>query len=122
FTGVESPTIVTTLTTPNASRKADDYFAQGFLEVGVGLNYELRVILASSWDEGTQRLTLTLNAALEKTIVGDQVQLIPGCDGTAATCISKFDNYLNYFAFLFVPIQNPTISSTQNDVASGGKK
>jgi len=38
---------------------------------------------------------------------GTIVKIYPGCDHTRATCISKFDNVLNYGGFPWIPGKNP---------------
>lgn len=40
-------------------------------------------------------------------VVGDEVQLIRGCNHGTSDCVLKFDNYVNYGGFLFIPDINP---------------
>ena len=39
--------------------------------------------------------------------IGDQVQIVMGCNRGTSDCITKFNNYLNYGGFLFIPDVNP---------------
>jgi hypothetical protein len=70
----------------------DDWFANGFLELGFGLEFEARTITASEYVSGAGRIQLTLNTPLRFAEVGDWMQLMPGCDGTWEQCDTKFGN------------------------------
>ncbi len=121
--GVAAPQVAVTLLFPTDDRKIGDYFAHGWLETGQGTNYEVRMILASSYNNGTGKLTLSLNAPLYKAVVGQNIQLVPGCDGSKETCANKFKNFpKNFGGFPFVPERNPTIAAVQGNVSAGGKK
>lgn len=53
--------------------------------------------------------------------VGDQVQLIAGCDRTKTACQSKFDNFLNFRGFPHIPGEDWLASyPTRNRVNDGG--
>ena len=100
----------------------EGWFAHGFIEVGFGIEFEVRTILSSELTTGPNRLTLELNAPLHYAEVGDYLQLIPGCDGAAATCKAKFDNFTNFGGFPAIPPRNLALKGLNTNVAQGGKK
>lgn len=116
------PTIEVTLRSPTDDRKTSNWFAQGWLESSGGLEFEIRTILASSYDVGADRVTLTLNAPLLHAEVGDVIQLIPGCDGAKSTCLNKFNNYDNFGGFFDVPAQNLSLTPVDTSSSVGNKK
>ncbi|HEY4416855.1 MAG TPA: phage BR0599 family protein [Verrucomicrobiae bacterium] len=102
--------------------KANDYLAQGLFAAGVGVNYEARTIVASSWNAGTGKLTLTLNMPLYLTNAGGNATITAGCDHTASTCKAKFNNFINFNGFIAIPARNPTLKAVNaNPVSQGGK-
>jgi uncharacterized phage protein (TIGR02218 family) len=104
-----------------ANWETADWFAQGLMETGYQDSYEMRVIQHSTWDSVTSTLTLALNAELVHAAVGENIQLVAGCDGQAATCQSKFNNYKNFGGFPGVPVVNPSLDSFAYYQAQGGK-
>jgi uncharacterized phage protein (TIGR02218 family) len=42
-------------------------------------------------------------------IVGDAINMLPGCDRTGKTCLEKFNNMINFFGFEYIPFDNPTL-------------
>jgi hypothetical protein len=36
-------------------------------------------------------------------VIGDQFQLLPGCDRTLATCTNVFNNAIHFGGFPFIP-------------------
>jgi hypothetical protein len=51
-------------------------------------------------------LSLVLNRPLWADMIsagGQAVQLVPGCDGQASTCTTKFSNYANLRGMPFIP-------------------
>lgn len=100
---------------------AANFFKQGFLETGLQLEFEPRTILGSSYSSDTELLTLILNAPFFHAEVGQQMQLVPGCDGTLKTCDTIFNNYLNNGSKPGVPEVNPALSSVSSSVSQGGK-
>lgn len=99
----------------------DGWFAGGFLETGSGLDWQIRTLLTSTGDAPNTRVTIELNNRLSATI-GQRVQLIPGCDGKAATCRSKFDNYVNFGGFPAIPERNLSLTAVESTASAGGKK
>lgn len=51
----------------------------------------------------------------------DAVTLYPGCDGSRETCISKFNNFLNFGGHPFLPTSNPSMFRVSKNIG-GGKK
>jgi hypothetical protein len=111
-----------TLNTPAAAMQVANYFAQGWLETGVGTQFEIRTILASSYNGGAGQLTLTLNLGLQHAVAGQTLQLAPGCNGDAATCKSKFNNFVNFGGFVAVPEKNLSLQALENETNVGDKK
>jgi uncharacterized phage protein (TIGR02218 family) len=100
--------------------KAANFLANGLIEGGEGVGYESRSVLASSFAAGV--LTLTVNQAPAKLVVGEQVTVVAGCDHTAATCQNVFNNYVNFTGFIAIPPRNPTVRAVNaNQVSQGGK-
>ena len=83
---------------------ADDGWPDGDLKVGSLINVrtgEERLIfdnLANVIDIGYPFLDM---------VVGDQVQMIRGCNHGTSDCILKFANFINYGGFLYLPDVNP---------------
>lgn len=102
--------------------KTKDWFARGFIEYGAGVNYQARNIVSSTWNAGTSRLTLQLNAAPGGLAVGALVQVVPGCDGSAVTCRTKFNNFENFGGFVAIPQRNPALQAIDLSSSQGGKK
>jgi hypothetical protein len=117
---VSPPTVDMTLLFPTAEREAGDYFAQGWMEIGRGLQFEVRTILASSYAGGI--LTLTLNAPLVFAIAGQDAEIIPGCDGGAPTCLDKFHNFDNHGGFVDIPEKNLSLQAVEATATAGDKK
>lgn len=96
-----------------------DWFAGGFVETGVGQAFKVRSVLSSA-DAGGDQVLLTLNAPLTVEI-GDNVQLIPGCDGTPDRC-RAFQNWDNFGGFRAIPERNLSLKAIDATTAQGGKK
>lgn len=99
FGGTISAASGNTITVPGASGYPDGFFSGGYVEALSGL--DARLILSHTGN------TLQLLLPFPFTAVGQVVTLFAGCDHTAPTCKSKFDNVLNYGGFPFVPTKNP---------------
>jgi len=86
------------------ARAVDDWFNNGALIFESGLN-EATVSEIRSWDAATGEIKLFL--PLPFTMYnGTKVRLYPGCDKRVATCVSRFDNILNFRGEPFVPGQD----------------
>lgn len=102
-----------------------NWFQGGTFEIGIGLNYELRSIVASEWDGTDGVLRLTLNAPLTRNGVGAQPQIAAGCDHTpdgVNGCTAKFNNFKNFGGFVAVPDQNLSLKGLNTTAAQGNKK
>jgi uncharacterized phage protein (TIGR02218 family) len=78
----------------------DGYFKAGMVEC---LN-DYRMITNHVGD------TITLHVPFDDRLsTGDEVTVLPGCDGLASTCLEKFDNLDNYLGCPYIPSKNPAI-------------
>ncbi|UFK26969.1 tail assembly protein [Vibrio phage vB_VpaS_AL-2] len=65
--------------------------------------------------DGSTRLVTKHESAGKITIsrphpgaeAGQRVTLLPGCDHSQATCKTKFNNFINYGGWPYIPIKNP---------------
>jgi hypothetical protein len=96
------------------------WFAEGWIEVGAGLNRELRTVIASSAVDGNA-VTLTLSYPFNRAQTGNTATVSPGCDGKADTCASKFDNFVNWGGHRSVS-RNITLKGMRTPDLEGGKK
>lgn len=78
----------------------DGWFAGGWIEWQVGTATERRFIVAHAG------ITLTLLTP-PLAAVGTIVATYPGCDGTLATCNSRFGNSANFGGQPWIPEKNP---------------
>lgn len=89
-----------TIQADEVSGYADNYFRGGEVHFGV----DARLITASTGN------TLTLHVPFDGRLeVGSTVDVYPGCDGDADTCINKFDNYSTFLGMPTIPSKNPAI-------------
>jgi len=94
---------VHSLSGPGSPTNAN-WFAGGILRTGSGRNIQVVTIVSSSYAGGV--LSLVLNRPLWADMIsagGQAVQLVPGCDGQASTCTTKFSNYANLRGMPFIP-------------------
>lgn len=101
---------------------AEDWFADGWLEVGSGSSFEVRTILSSVLVSGTNRVQLALNTILVHAAAGQYAQLLPGCNGTPEHCTDKFNNFVNFGGFRAVPARNLSMKAINEVASQGGKK
>lgn len=94
------------LTISAASGYADNHFRGGIIEFPDG---SFRRITAHS---GSSITINTNNQYLVDTIPPYSVNLYPGCDKSKATCISKFNNVINFGGFPWIPTKNPISGSS----------
>lgn len=50
---------------------------------------------------------ITISRPYVEGQAGDKVTLLPGCDHSVGTCKNKFNNYINYGGWPYIPIKNP---------------
>lgn len=99
--------------------KPENWFALGWLDVGSGLSRRVFYVVANTVPSGdTTVLTVTDDRPLEYPV---SATLVPGCDGSRATCISKFDNLVN-FGGHETPQDNLTLVAIRTNPSTGGKK
>ena len=90
------------------SRAANDWFNGGGLIFESGNNAGFAVEIRS-WTASNSRVTLFLDAPYPIQ-VGDALRLYPGCDKRLPTCVSRFNNVLNFRGEPFVPGQDEVSS------------
>lgn len=105
-----------------------NWFALGYLERSTGE----RIAILSSTAISSGELSLTLEREPSTDWDNDEsVDIIPGCDGMAATCeayaspanpTGKFDNFANFGGFPLVPAKNPSFKPPKRTDATTGKK
>jgi len=52
---------------------------------------------------------LNLLAAISGLAIGDEVDIIPGCNGMPQCCIGRFDNFDHFVGFPYIPTKNVVI-------------
>ena len=72
-----------------------DWFTHGYVATATGQRF---IIRQDARLDGRRRLHLWLDATPQIKI-GDEVQLVAGCDKSLTTCRDKFDNAVNYQGF-----------------------
>lgn len=87
-----------THTVDGADGQANGYYAGGILIAPGGAS---RFITAHTQE------TITISRPLAGLATGNTVAIYAGCDHTKATCLSKFNNLLNFGGFPFIPSKNP---------------
>lgn len=107
-----------------AATPADRWFERGTVVVLTGAAAGLRGLIKTDRVAARGRtigLWYPLGAALQ---AGDQLRLEAGCDKTAPTCQTKFDNFLNFRGFPDIPgedwLSSYPVSSKPNDGGSLG--
>lgn len=97
-----------------------NYFALGWLETGSGQQTEIRGIDVSS-AEGDGQITLTLSSPLNFWSEDAVGKIYPGCDGAAATCDTKYNNFRRWGGHVMSPT-NLSVRAMQAETANGNKK
>ncbi len=87
----------------DVSNKESGWFARGYVRwltgENAGVTSLIKVDLA-----GLVNREIELWEALRSVVnIGDRAELIVGCDKRAETCVSKFDNFLNFRGFPHIP-------------------
>lgn len=80
----------------------EGWFARGVLQVlsGVAVGIETTVLSDKIADDGLREIALEDALPL---VGGDRLLLTAGCDGTPDNCQAKFDNFINFRGFPYVP-------------------
>lgn len=100
---------------------AANWLAHGWLETGTGTGMEVRMILASTAANGSNQVTLSLAMPLAFGVASQAVVVVAGCDGTAATCQDKYDNFVNWGGHRFA-YRNLTVKAVELPETEMGKK
>jgi len=82
----------------------DDWFTYGVISFLTGDNRGLSIEI-KDWVNATSEISLFLLAPFAIQ-VGDKLKLYPGCDKRKSTCITKFDNIINFRGEPYVPGQD----------------
>jgi uncharacterized phage protein (TIGR02218 family) len=82
---------------------SERWFEQGRLEVLTGEASGLVGVVKVDRIEGTGRRIELWQSIAADLHAGDQVRIISGCDKEAATCRTKFGNFLNFRGFPHIP-------------------
>jgi hypothetical protein len=91
------------------------YFTGGWIEVGSGASFEMRVVVNHAGN------TLRLAKPLRFGGIGSQVRCFPGYAGDWSDAVAKFANGDRFLGFPFIPDSNPTLTTVETD-RGGGKK
>lgn len=78
----------------------DGYWVNG--KVNAGINKDL--IRAIRGHTGN---TITLDRVISSLVVGDPIDVLPGCAHDVNDCTNKFNNLLNYGGFPYIPRKDP---------------
>jgi uncharacterized phage protein (TIGR02218 family) len=109
---------------PALDTYAEGWFRRGRLTWLSGANAGLSASIRSDDGEGSQRRILLHEDAKADIAAGDALTLFAGCDKRAATCRTKFGNFLNFRGFPHVPSENWVMAyparGDQNDGGSLG--
>lgn len=76
-----------------ASPPADGWFNQGTFQTASGFK-----AVVANWIQSTLKVTTYQPICMSRLIEGEAITLWPGCDKTAATCRTKFNNRINHQA------------------------
>lgn len=131
YTAATGVLIVGTVTTTNAygtalaglpaTVTAAHFFAAGYCVITTGGTGQVRMI-SDNLAPGAGLITLYLATPLNTAPnVGDVVNLYAGYDMQSSTAINKFNNYINFGGFPFMPIGNPTVLRITQPTGSGKK-
>lgn len=95
----------TTLVASGLGTKPDGWFTYGYVErVSDG---DVRWITAHAGG------SVELSYPFTNLTPGEALNAYPGCNGTEDTCLSKFNNVVNFGGFTRMPSKNPYTSSIQ---------
>lgn len=100
-----------------------NWFADGLVDIGIGLTYRTATVLSSTHTGGTYRLKLEINQPLSFD-GGESVRLVPGYDGKIETRERKFRDFANFGGFRAIPDKNLSLKAIDDaaSLAQGGKK
>lgn len=100
------------------------WFERGRFEVLSGEASGLSGIVKNDRVDGAERIVELWEQIRAEVAPGDTVKILAGCDGSRATCVSKFDNLINFRGFPDIPGEDWLLaypsSSGSNDGGSLG--
>jgi uncharacterized phage protein (TIGR02218 family) len=103
----------------------ESWFERGKVEIRSGLAQGLVGIVKLDRVFGAQRVVDLWQRFATEVSIGDQVRLVAGCDKLAATCRSKFANFLNFRGFPHIPgedwLASYPVQTRKNDGGSLGR-
>jgi uncharacterized phage protein (TIGR02218 family) len=99
---------------------ADGHFQQGKLQVLSGAASGLTAIIQRDVVSPDSRRVLLWEPLSLAVVEGDVVRLEAGCDRTAGTCRSKFDNLVNFQGFPHIPGDDWLMSVPRSDQNNDG--
>jgi len=99
----------------------DNWFQNGWVEIGTGIDRQVRTITNNWWDAANSEVHLTLSRPIRTDVasVGADVAIYAGCDGSYGTCVSKFSNGQKFGGAPFAPVYLPNRST--GFTGGGGK-
>lgn len=101
---------------------ADRWFERGQIEVLTGASAGMSVMVKGDRLTDTGRVLDLWHGTGAVLAPGDSIRLIAGCDRRAATCRTKFNNFLNFRGFPHIPgedwLTSYPASTTLNDGGS----
>ena len=100
FTGVVSAVNNNRVFVASDLSNVSGYFNYGLVKFTSGANNGISMEVKDYIEGGDINLSLPLPYAIE---VGDEFQIVAGCDKTFATCVNNFDNALNFRGEPHVP-------------------
>ena len=98
--------------TDNRTFEVDLAEAEGWAQYGLasfigglnaGLAREIIEHIAAGGSPGTARITLLVPMPFD-VAAGDTLNIVAGCDKTAAMCLDKFNNIINHRGFPLIPL------------------
>jgi uncharacterized phage protein (TIGR02218 family) len=96
---------ITTISGYNIESATFGGFADGYFTGGnVRLSTDFRLV--TNHVGNVLSLQLPFDLRLQ---VGNDVVVLPGCDGNPSTCVNKYDNLLKFLGMPYIPSNNPAV-------------
>lgn len=84
---------------------AEDYFGLG---VASSIDGEFMRFITRH-DYANDRVYLHIPFSSSEVVTGDNIYVYPGCDGSPATCVDRFNNLLKFLGMPYIPSNNPVM-------------
>lgn len=97
----------TVITSTTFSSYANKYFTGGYLmfrDPDTGFMHTRHIVAHTG-------STITMSNQIPELTITKEVEVYPGCDHTLNTCKNKFNNFLNFGGFPWIPTKNPFTGS-----------